>query len=290
MIINNCTHQRHNKFAYPRISNNTQKTSFKGYLSYLKPIISDAEKITPAKTGVSSLGKIFPGLFGTQFTYSQPLADFSLVLKNFPELKNKGLSTNILKYGNVFLKAKSDIPLSTSGVEDCSVVYLFNNRTKTHALYHAFEKLLECDLECINKLMPESFTHAVLIPGKQIFWQKHALNIFKFFNFLKKTNPNTIINLNHYSSRMPEIVGYKGQTFEIPIQHIFVNGTDQTQASFPILDLNTYMFEKLEYCNDFQELKILEKEFKKYNPELQEILFIELKKRESILKKRQKAQ
>ena len=52
-------------------------------------------------------------------------------------LSRQGLSTNKNGFADSFLKTQAHKPISTSFVHDCAVMYLYNDKTKTHAMYHA---------------------------------------------------------------------------------------------------------------------------------------------------------
>ena len=67
------------------------------------------------------------GFFGTKCKGSVPLPNFTAEYESdIQKLIAKGQSTSIWKYPDVFLKTDANNPISTSGVCDCSVFYLFN--------------------------------------------------------------------------------------------------------------------------------------------------------------------
>ena len=54
---------------------------------------------------------------------------------------------------------------------------------------------------------------------------------------LKTNTQNAEVNIYHYNSELPEIVGYKGNVFEIPNARTALGFNDKGQASFKICDL-----------------------------------------------------
>ena len=77
------------------------------------------------------------GFFGTKCKGSVPLPNFTAEYESdIQKLIAKGQSTSIWKYPDVFLKTDANNPISTSGVCDCSVFYLFNKDKNTHFMYH----------------------------------------------------------------------------------------------------------------------------------------------------------
>lgn len=182
------------------------------------------------------------------------VCDGSIGMRNFwamfnmseiKSLKQRGISTNDESIPNTFLKSKSENPLSTSAVRDCSVMYLYNDKTKTHSMYHAAN---DCSSEAldfyIKNLMPEGFTHGAIIPGRSFFCEDHKANMKNMFCTMKINNPDSIVNVYHSSTELPEIVGYEGCVYEIPNKKFLEKGKDEGQASFEISDIsggNTFM-------------------------------------------------
>ena len=219
-----------------------------------------------SRHGLSKLKDICAGEFGTTCKGAIPLEDF--FGKTNPEKKNellrKGISTNDTGHAFTFLKSKSDRPLSTSYVCDCSVLYLYNKNADTHMLYHLYSTTNEGDINTIiNKLMPEGFTYAGIVPGtkEQIF--KHEEYLPKVFSALKEHNKDAKICVYTESSKYPEIVGYKGKMYEIPnkkIKNNIVLNSDFGQASFDICDINFHdVVIGINMCDDIPSLKHLKK-------------------------------
>ena len=180
--------------------------------------------------------KWYAGLYGTCCDGSVPLTDFFKNIK--PELRQRlierGLSTNIEGYGNCYLKSNWNNPISTSGIFDCSVMYLANANSESHFLYHMDKMTYYSDIiKVIKDFMPEGFTHAGIVPGDKARIADHKKYLHEVFNAIKDSNPDAVINLYHESSKLPEIVGYKGQLYEIPKMDYSKN----FQNSFSIKDL-----------------------------------------------------
>lgn len=159
--------------------------------------------------------------------------------------KYLGLSTNKDGFADSFLKEKANIPLSTSYVHNCSALYLYNDKAKTHALYHASP---DCKLDylksMVERLMPEGVTRAAIIPGDFIFYREHPHNMKNMLKVIRDYSPKARVNVYHDSTRFPEIVGYKGEVYEIPNKDVMrqmkkdiTEVSDHGQASFRILDL-----------------------------------------------------
>ena len=224
-------------------------------------------------------------LAGTKCNGSIPLKNFWDFFLKTSDIKKIGYSTNKDGFGNSYLKAKSYEPISTSYVHDCSVMYLYNKDTKTHALYHALPDCTENYLSfMIRTLMPEGFTKGAIIPGDSDYYMEHYSNMKNMFNLMHKFSPKAKINVYHSTIKYPEIVGKDGMVFQIPnkkVQKQIKSGDahicDFGQASFKILDLQgTSTFEQIDYCcrniNDLILLRnILKKE--KYPLEIKEILY-----------------
>ena len=216
---------------------------------------------------------------GTKCKGSIPLRNFWNFIEKNKYIKQFGYSTNKDGFGNSFLKAKAKVPISTSYVHDCSVMYLYNKRTNTHALYHA---AYDCEAKKIDfmlkTLMPEGITHGSITPGDSYWSDRHVYNLKNMFASMKRYNKNAIVNVYSESSKYPEIVGYNGKTYEIlnkDVQNqLALNGyaSDNGQASFRIVDLQGYnTFDRIEYnCKSLKDIKKLKHYFKKiaYNEEM----------------------
>ena len=279
-----------------------QTPNFKGFVSKtknLKDVFSRNQFLSEEKKSISRISNIKPIIFaGTSCAGSIPLQNFWKFFKfKNPKLKSKyfGLSTNKDGYADSFLKEKSNIPLSTSFVHDCSALYLYNEKTKTHALYHAAPDCKEGHLKfIIEKLMPEGVTKAAIVPGDYVFYKKHYDNMHNMFYILKGKNPNIHINVYHDSTRFPEIVGYKGKVYEIPNKNVkkqmkehSLNVVDNGQASFKILDLQSAdtFFEIYSRFLSEKNMQSLRTEFqqKKLPPLISEIFEKEISAIETVL-------
>ena len=215
-------------------------------------------------------------------------------LAQFLKLKLLGLSTNKDGYADSFLKTSANRPISTSYVHDCAVMYLYNDKTKTHAIYHAAPNTKRTKLDfIINTLMPEGFTHGNIIPGDYIFYREQEPNLKNMFELMKSNNPSAVVNVFYSITRFPEIVGYKGQVFQIPNKIVekqmkkgVLDATDSGQASFKILDTTGFnTFNEIHGNADLEKCELLKNDFSKikFPKFMQEIFFNEIEKIKTIL-------
>ncbi len=235
--------------------------------------------------GLKELSGFFSGKFGTQCKGSRALESFfDTVKEQAKELIERGQSTNKEGFAFSFLKTNADNPISTSEVRDCSVMYLHNENKNTHFLFHLYKNTFENDVEYIIKtFMPENFSSAALVPGIKNWVSRHETYLPDVFNAIKNYNPKAPINVFHFSSNMPEIVGYRGKIYEISNKTHGRNG----QATFKIHDLRTYNdLYAVERCDRLQDLKILSEIIKKedYDKEIKKILYNLITKRKAIIK------
>ena len=222
-------------------------------------------KISASATkGLTEIKHIYAGTYGTFCEGSKPLSDFFCRLS--PEVKDalikRGLSTNIDCVANCFLKSKWDNPISTSGVFDCSVMYLANKNTKTHFLYHMYKDVDYAKIQkTIKQFMPEGFTNAAIVPGDKKHIAEHKKYLYDVFKAIKDINPEAEINAYHFSTKNPEVVGYKGEMYEIPNQSWQSYG----QNSFKIQDISyydkLYLADVYNHTNSLEEVsKLIAKE------------------------------
>ena len=227
---------------------------------------------------IKSISDVQPGEYGTVCRGSKPLQDFSDAVMNedYEKILERGISTNIGGLANCVLKSKSENPLSTSSVFDCSVLYLFNKEANTHMLYHSYYNAPEKDLKTLIKtFMKEGFSGAAIVPGDRYWYQRHDFTLKTMLNVLKHLNRSAKINIFHFSSQYPEIVGYKGDMFEIPNNQL-TSYANRGQASFKISDLRVSdMFDRIEY-ESFSpgRVEILRKDFEKmgYDEEIMKVI------------------
>ena len=236
-------------------------------------------------------------LGGTKCKGSIPLRCFWDFFEKTQYVKNSGYSTNTAGYGNSFLKAKADKPLSTSFVHDCSVMYLYDKNSGTHALYHALPDCTKETLQfMIKTLMPEGFTMGAIIPGDSLFYREQEWNMKNMLKLLKRTASNAVVNVFHSMFKYPEIVGVRGGVYEIPNRKVqkqinegIFDADDFGQATFRIVDLQGYnTFENIKYnCKTLDDLKNLKKCFRKanYPKEILKILLDEIEKKKAELSK-----
>ncbi len=255
----------------------------------------------PLQESINEIKDILPVAFaGTKCEGAFMLPDFwkSIAPKNLAKmlkLKLCGLSTNKDGYADSFLKTYANRPVSTSFVHDCAVMYLYNDKTKTHAMYHAAPntKVKKLDF-MIKTLMPEGFTNACIIPGDYSFYREQEPNMKNMFQLIKQNNPQAVINVFYGISRFPEITGYKGQVFQIPNKEVekqmksgILDATDFGQASFRISDTGGYNTFDFIYgeCDTIEELERLKDRFqkKKFPKLIFEILSKEIEKQKDVL-------
>ena len=201
------------------------------------PSFKSATNLIPKKP--AEFIKFYAGIYGTRCDNSKPLADFFCRFKKdaIDELKKRGLSTNIDGIANSFLKSKWDNPISTSGVYDCSVMYLANENTKTHFLYHLYKDAdYDKTVKIIKQLMPEGFTYAAIVPGDSRNVTVHKKYLHEVYNAIKDLSKDGKVQIHHFNSKSPEIVGYEGYIYEIPRENYSYAG----QSSFNIEDINYY--------------------------------------------------
>ncbi len=235
---------RYNNFTFPC-------TGYKPYtpcfgISFKMPkLVSDifVKQNIDEVYGIMKIKKVHSGKFGTMCKNSIPLKNFEEQFdpETLDKLYKRGLSTNTEGWSDCFLKSGADNPLSTSSVYDCSVMYLFNKDTNTHFLYHSYYKKNQDEFDSLIKtFMPEGFSKAEILAGSTNWYLRHAQTLPEMLKALRGNNARANINVCHYSSKMPEVVGYKGDLFEIPNRVVAMGGYDKGQASFKVCDLKAH--------------------------------------------------
>ena len=240
--------------------------------------IKNRAAIKPAKKGIDFITDVRPdelGLGGTRCNESTQLKTFwkRFSLHEQEVLKRQGISTNVLREPRSFVKTSSEKPISTSGLCDCSALYLYNANTKTHAIYHAAPDVSKKELDTtIRDLMSEGVTHGVIIPGRSLFCDVHVYNMNNMLELLKKYNPDMKVNVKHSSDWVTEIVGYRGDVFENTFAqarsgNINFEFGEASLASFKVVDMQGYnTFDKILFdANNLKEAKELKQWFKKQN-------------------------
>ncbi len=220
--------------------NNTYSPTFG--ISFRPKLLKDMfTRQTPElPKGILNIKNVHAGEFGTECKGSLPLPDFekSFGFRKLEKLYRTGYSTNIEAWANCLLKSTADRPLSTSSVHDCSVLYLYNNVTNTHFLYHTYYDTDKKGFEFLIKtFMPEGYTKADIVPGDAKWHVRHGRTLLQMFKALKDCSKTAPVNVYHDSSRLPEIVGYKGNVYEIPNIRTSLGLSDEGQASFRISDI-----------------------------------------------------
>lgn len=238
--------------------------------------------------GLKKLVDIYPGAYGTQCRGSIPLNNFFKLFPSRQELENvikKGLSTDDQGFAYSFLKTSGNNPVSTSFVQDCSVIYLYNKNRNNHFLYHMYSEVDKKELEyMIKTFMKEGYTKASIVPGSNRWSEVHKGYLPMVFDTLKSNNPKAIVNVYHNTSKVPEIVGYKGAMFQIDSNIL----ADWGQATFKISDAyvgNTLT--KIHYANSVEVLNKLKKYFdkQKYDIEIKKVLNRLILERQNEIKK-----
>ena len=255
------------------------------------------EALAPCREGLKSVRNVYSTIHETICDGAIPMKRFWKLFneKTAKSLRSRGLSTNKAGIKDSFLKAKSNIPVSTSNIGDGAVMYLYNDTSKTHALYNAS---VDCPKErldfMVETLMPEGFTHGIIVPGRTYVAKAQEKIMTEMFTSMKKHNKNSTVNVFVSNEQYPEIVGYSGQVFTIPNQDIThqISGVgyyfkDEGQASFKILDLrgeNTFDRINKSSCNA-REVKELRQKFKQKgcNKETVEVLNGSISKRKSCI-------
>lgn len=264
-----------------------------------KDVFIKRSVIEPLSQGLKEIRKVHAGEYGSVCEGSIPLSNFFDLIPacEHSELIKRGLSTNKNGAPHCFLKSSADNPLSTSSVFDCSVMYLFNEKTNTHFLYHAspYEKKDTLDF-IVKQFMPEGVTHACLSPGRKEHAYIHGQILPQMFSVIKKNNnKNVVINVLHQSSTYPEIVGYKGMLFEIPNKTVdMTNNATYGQATFKISDLrdeNTFIKLRQDCISsthvDYQKDDLISKD---WDVEIQKVMTQMIDKRAKIISEIEKCQ
>ena len=152
-----------------------------------------------------------------KFKNSQAAKDFSPLLNE--ETRNSGISTKN-QIGGCFIKGTPGQPLGTSGVGNCAVLCLYNSKTNTTAVYHAFPvkhnaiKSMQAD---INVIMPEGFDKVFIVPGRDPETANTALNLLKS---AQNINQNTQVEFRHTTTgNNNQIIFYQGEVFELPLEN-----------------------------------------------------------------------
>lgn len=230
-----------------------------------------------------NITEIRKGKYGTVCKGSRSLPQFFSLFKSRNAkdfIIKKGLSTNTTGNAFALLKSSADVPLSTSFVHSCSVMYLYNGIAKTHFLYHIFDEANESELkELIKIYMPEGFTSAAIVPGDKTFVRYHQQYLPDVYYAIRHSNQDAKIQVFHDSSEKPEIVGYQGRVFEIP--NVFYKKSladrsyiaNQGQATFKIQDIRTYDIANELAIDSIDDLINLKSEIhKKYNKYIAQII------------------
>ncbi len=230
--------------------------------------------------GLSKLEDFRQGCYGTICKGSIALENFTKKFSGL-ELENLvsiGYSTNINGIAPAILKSTANKPLSTSFVKNCSVLYLYNKKSNTHLLYHMYEDVNQQEIkDVITLFMPEKPSHAFIVPGHKRYTYEHSRYLPQVFAALKSLNENVPVNVYHMSSLNPEIVGYKGQIYEIPTMFMntetypLLNDT-LGHATFPISDISPrYLLAKIKHAEALEDLSDFNSIIENFDPLLKSI-------------------
>jgi len=239
---------------------------------------------------ISRVTDVVRGDYGTQCRGSYPLRRFFKMFKTHAQQKElelllkKGYSTNTEGEANCFLKDFVDVPLSTSGIYSCSVVYLFNKNNNKHFLYHVYHDFEpEKISKYITTFMPEKFTKACIVPGRNTFLYHYLPELF---DTVKSIVPEAPVTVRHFTSPYPEVVGFRGDVFEIPNRKFLSDIkagkhplSGEGQATFKIRDLKSYViFSRINHCKNVDDINFLrvfylrKQKYKTILPELNRLL------------------
>ena len=202
-----------------------------------------------SESGLSEIKNVRQGRFGSICDGSKPLKPFMELFHSETffqkRILKKGLSTPTDAGAPAFLKSKANNPLSTSEVHDCSVAYFYNQVNNTHFLYHIHPNQDERMIKrYIRDFMPEGFQKACIIPGRNYWTVTHKETLPIIFNAIKSINPKSHVEVFHYSTEMPEIVGYRGSVYEILNKNYYqFMRKEDGQATFKITDTKLKIFD-----------------------------------------------
>ncbi len=154
--------------------------------------------------------KLEKGEYGYQCENSKPLDDFSKVINE--DIKSNALATN--RYaGDTYLKGNINQALATQDVHDCACVSLSNSDTETQVLYHVMAKSSkESIASTVKYIMPEGFDNVTIIPGDAVGTDVTVNNALKA---IESINGNVEVNFAHMNAKIPAIVSYKGQVYQM---------------------------------------------------------------------------
>lgn len=240
-----------------------------------------------SEKGLTSISDIAAGRYGTVCKGSIPLSNFfrQMDSRKIQILKQIGISTNTQGIGSCFLKSTAAKPLSTSFVQSCSVMYLYNKSDNIHFMYHIFQDIQKTTLDFLIKhFMKNGYTDAAIVPGHKWFKDTHELYLSKVFEAIQTNNPKAKINVYHFSSHSPEIVGYKGMVYEITNDNTskalkeggnlrYILPTPQ--ATFKIQNVGQFPdLYDLSFCNDLKSINAKKEKIKKekYDIEIKQVL------------------
>ena len=136
--------------------------------------------------------------------------------------------------------------------------------------------------------MPEGFTKADILPGDRKWYMRHWETLPQMLKALKASGQKAEIDVHHYSSQLPEIVGYNGNLYEIVNRRTALGLSDKGQASFRVCDLrvNSLVGEIDFNACTTKKIALQRKRFaaEKYDPEVIKILNNLLDKHEGKVK------
>jgi len=153
-------------------------------------------------------------------------------------------------------------------------------------MYHIYREVKKEELDFLIKhFMQNGYSSAAIVPGNAYFKDEHGQYLNIVFEAIRTNNPNAKINVYHFSSQSPEIVGYKGMVYEIPnriISEQIKNGTksyyikDLSQATFKIQDIRVSPeLYNLSCCDDLESINAMKQKIKseKYDKEIKKVFY-----------------
>ena len=229
--------------------------------------------------GLDEMKNIRAGKAGTCCDGSKRLNYFwSIFHKNDAKISaavERGKSTNIMGKAPSYLKSTAETPLSTSEIHNCSVAYFYNAKTNTHFLLHMHPDYVKDGFveKMLERFMPEGFQYAIIVLGDLRLAKVHERYLPKVFQSIRNTQKDATIQVFHNATRMPEIVGYKGNVYEIPnIGKTIALG----QSSFAKIEecVTVETLDYIEKMSRISSLKFMKKNFLElsYDEKVKEVL------------------
>lgn len=121
--------------------------------------------------------------------------------------KNAGKSTEFGGIGGRIVRGALNEPLSSSGVHDCALLNLVDEKTQKQVLLHVFPTTSEATLKKFMQEDFSSFTGVNILPGDNF---NTAKTVKKILSAIKSVNEDTPVKFYHLNSENAEIVAHQG--------------------------------------------------------------------------------